>query len=298
MAGARAVCAAAIVLCMRRRGRWLVMTGCTWTAFAGCQREPTLVQWSEPRPAGAHAPDAVLRFEEDRPSMQPAPPPLEFSPEPMCAGSLRFARQEATTLFVAWWQPRGDSSAALVVARSDDGGVSWREPVVVDSLDSGRRGCRRPPPAIAADSATGYVHLAYFLDAPEGAGVFFSHSMEGGELFHEPVAIMYGDQPSAAAIAAHGDLVAVAFEEPNASRPQIWVALSGTSGHIFRVRARVSGTSVASAHPRVALRDSLVAVAWSDSHARGGDASVTRAEDVVIRRGRLPAAMLRYSVQP
>lgn len=276
----------------------MVAIGCTWTALAGCERERSLVQWSEARSAGAHAPDAILRFEEDGPRMQPASPPLMFSPEPLCAGSLRFARQGAFTVFAAWWQPREDSSATLVVARSNDGGVSWREPVAVDSLDSGRRGCRRPAPAIVADSATGYVHLAYFLDAPEGAGVFFSHSMEGGELFHEPVAIMYGDQPSAAAIAAHGDLVAVAFEEPNASRPQIWVALSGTSGHIFRVRVRVSGTAVAAVHPRVAVRDSLVVVAWSSSHARGGDASVTPAEDVVIRRGRLPAVMFRNSVQP
>ncbi len=300
MAGARALRVREwwVLWCMRTGGGGLLALGCAWIAIAGCDRERELVQWSAPRPAGAHEPDAMLRLDEEGPRMQPPTPLLAFSPEPMCARTLRVAHERASTVFAAWWRPRADSSATLLVARSDDGGVSWRPPVAVDTLDRGRRGCRRPAPAIVADSATGYVHIAYFLEAPEGAGVFFSHSMEGGELFHEPVAIMYGDRPSATAVAASRDLVAVAFEEPNAGRSQIWLALSGTAGHIFHARSRVSGTTVASVRPRVALRDSVVAVAWSSSDARGGDASVTPAEDVVIRRGRLPAAMLTYSVRP
>ena len=64
----------------------------------------------------------------------------------------------------------------------------------VDTLDRGTRGCARPSPAISFDPAGGYVHVVYFLDAPEGPGVFFAHSMDRGATLHSPVAI--AGQPS------------------------------------------------------------------------------------------------------
>ncbi len=72
------------------------------------------------------------------------------------------------------------------MARSTDGGRTWGTPVVADSTDRGRSGCERVKPAIAADSTNGYVHIVYSMVAAEGAGVFLTHSMEGGTMFHSP----------------------------------------------------------------------------------------------------------------
>lgn len=213
---------------------------------------------------------------------------VEFDPPGACAGSVRLARGRGTEVHAVWWEARPDSGAALRAARSDDGGRRWRAPVPVDTLDAGYAGCRRPPPAIAVDSVLGYVHVVYYLDAPEGAGLFFSHSMERGDLYHEPVAIMYGERPSAGAVAAHGNTVAVAFEEPNAARPQVWFTLSTTAGHMFGPRTRLSGTSVAAAQPRIAVTDAGVVVEWLESADRGGAASGASAARVVTRVGRLP----------
>lgn len=158
----------------------------------------------------------------------------------------------------------------MVVARSNDGGRTWRAPVIVDSTDRGRSGCSRTAPGIAADSIDGYVHLVYFLVAPEGPGVFFSHSMEGGSMFHASVPIVYGNRASAASVASWGDTVAVAYEEPNAAAPQVWLAISHTAGHIFEQRTSVSSPSASATRPSVALRGNRVAVAWSETPRGGG----------------------------
>jgi hypothetical protein len=182
----------------------------------------------------------------------------------VCAGSVRVATDGQGGLFAAWWAPRSDSSAALVVARrvvADSG--AWGAPVVADARDRGRAGCARPAPGIAADAHRGYVHLAYYLDAPAGAGVYGGHSMESGSYFHDPVAIVYGDRPVAATIATSGDRVAVADEDPNSARSRIAVAVSLSAGHVYEHRTEASPASMRAPTPRVALDGRRLAVAWS-----------------------------------
>jgi len=100
--------------------------------------------------------------------------------------------------------------------------------------------------------------------------VFVVHSMEAGTMVHAPVPVVYGDRPSAAAVASRGDTVAVAFEEPNGASPRVWLALSRSGGHIFEERFRVSPTSTEATRPGVALRDGRVAVAWYETPRGGG----------------------------
>ena len=132
---------------------------------------------------------------------------------------------------------------------------------------------------MAVDSITGYVHVVYFLVAPEGPGVFFTHSMEGGAMFHEPVPIVYGERPSAASVASHGDTVAVLYEDPNASVPQVWLALSRSTGHIFDVRMSVSSANVSATHPAITMRGTHVVTSWLETARNGGPATT------VIRTG-------------
>jgi hypothetical protein len=196
---------------------------------------------------------------------------------PRCEGSLVAARALADTAYAAWWAPRADSTALLVVARSDDGGHKWNEPEVADSTDHGHSGCNRLPPAIAADTSNGYVHVVYFMVAAEGPGIFFTHSMAQGEMFHSPVPIVYGERASAAAVACNGDTVAVAYIDPNASTPQIWLALSRTTGHIFEERLEVSPSTTQASRPAVAVRGHRVAVAWLETNrGSGAGTPVTR----------------------
>ncbi len=200
-----------------------------------------------------------------------------------CAGSERVALSGSSGVerYVVWWAPRADSSATLFSARSTDGGRSWSTPEPVDTADHHPRGCNRPAPAVVADSSTGYVHVAYSMRDAEGAGVFFSHSMEHGRMFHWPVTIMYGDRLTDVAIAAHGDTVTVAYVDPGSDRPELGLALSHTMGHIFENRLMVPSSSDAS-DPAIALAGAHIAVAWIH-RVPDGDTSM------VIRTARLGA---------
>jgi len=195
-------------------------------------------------------------------------------PSTACSGSLRLARARKT-LYAVWWSPRPDSGARLLSAHSGDDGATWSAIAPVDTLDRGMGGCGRPAASIAADSVSGYVHVTYGLVAPEGAGLFFSHSMDGGVSFHAPVPILYGERLGITSVAADGDHVAVAFEDPNSGTPRVGLALSRTMGHIFEDRLLpVSDDNGAASHPLVAVQGRRLTVVWRQRAGANGQAGL------------------------
>ncbi len=178
-----------------------------------------------------------------------------------CGASLRIATI-GNSSFAAWWATRRDSSVILMTARSLNG-EPWSTPVAADSTDRGTRGCGRPAPAIAADSASRYVHLAYFLE-PAGGGVFFAHSMDSGETFHSVVPIVFGSNLSRTSVASAGDRVVVAYEDPNSEQPLIAVALSKSMGHLFEKRSLASTTNGRARQPVVRIAGDSIRVWWSE----------------------------------
>jgi hypothetical protein len=216
--------------------------------LAGCSREN--VQWSDV-------------------SYSPPARPSNISVGAMsllrgaCPASIR-ATRAGKAILAAWWSIRDDSSGVLLIAQSNDSGKSWNAPVVADSTDQSVRGCARPAPAIAADSASGYVHVAYFAEPMRGRGIFFAHSMDSGRTFHSPVPIVFGDNPAFVAVASEGDRVAVAYDDPNSSQPAIGIALSNTMGHIFKPGDPISNASERAKQPTVELSGDRVRVWWSD----------------------------------
>ncbi|HEX2778162.1 MAG TPA: hypothetical protein VHM30_01610 [Gemmatimonadaceae bacterium] len=257
---------------MRTHATLLLLT------LAACAAVASPVEW---RDASARAGDSLpgrLALRDD--SAVFAPDTLAAgtaTPAGACPGSVRVAWSGAsgTERYAAWWAPRADSSAALLAARSVDGGRSWGAPEPVDTIDRANVGCSRPAPAIAADSASGYVHVAYSMRAPEGTGVFFSHSMERGHMFHSPVAIMYGEELTDAAIAVLRDTVAVAFVQPTGQHPGLGLALSRTMGHIFEHRLAVPSATDAS-DPAVAIASGRVALGWVQRSSAAAAVLMTR----------------------
>jgi hypothetical protein len=221
---------------------------------SACVKEP--VDWGDVsyRPSQLGDPDtrsAVMSA--NLPSIAEAPKP--------CIRSIRTAGIGAD-LFRAWWSSRNDSSVVLSMQHSGDRGATWEAPVAVESRDRGRRGCDRPAPGIFYDSVSGYLDLVYFIEGTEGAGIFFIHSMDKGRMFHAPVAVVYGNAPSAASVAGIGDSVVVVFEDPNATTPRIGIALSRTAAHIFEQRGQVTPDDVLAVAPWVALDHGKITVWW------------------------------------
>lgn len=206
-----------------------------------------------------------------------------------CMSSTRSARLDDGTLVATWWSVRPDSSSVLYAARSGDGGLTWARPTRVDTMDVATLGCERPAPAITAGS--GFVHLAYSMRASEGVGVFYAHSMNGGQSYEAPVTILYGDRLSDAAIAADKGTVAVAYEDPSGSSPQIGLAISRDWGHIFGERTRGSTGVGSASDPNVAVADREIAVSWLVGTAggvMGGGGNSNARSTRIVRVGRLP----------
>jgi hypothetical protein len=129
----------------------------------------------------------------------------------------------------------------------------------VDTSDVSAAGCDRPAPGIAAWGTD--VHIVYSLTSSEGTGIFFAHAMDRAGLFHYPVPIVYGSRLGAAAVAALGDTVVVAYDNLD-SPPRIALAISRTMGHIFEQRTPVSTGTGMAASPQVAIAGRTVAVSW------------------------------------
>ncbi len=250
-------------------------------ALAGCV--PELVEWEEVTPVRESVEPAVrLRLADNGTPVFLADPEVDISAEGACPGSVVFAQGDGDEWYAAWWAPADAGTVLLMTSRSDDGGSTWSAPLVADGRDRGARGCDRTAPGIAADPAGGYVHIAYFLEPRGEAGVWYTHSMERGTMWHEPVAVMFGADPSRASVAANADTVVVAFEHPNAAEGRIGLAVSRTAGHIIEGRTVASVGSGYARDPRVAVRGREVAVAWYV-----GGPGVDAAEHLVVRKGEL-----------
>ena len=250
-------------------------------ASIGCAESP--VAWNEMRAVTSHAGGALVPDGSFVADSMPVLPAHVAPPESsVCPGSLVLARA-GRRLYAAWWRVRPDSGALLLAAHSEDEGHRWSAPAAVDTTDQSVSGCRRAPPAIAADSASGYVHVAYALLGREGPGLFYAHSMDGGAMFHAAVPILYGDRLGRVSVAADGDVVAVAFEDPNSRAPRIGLALSHTMGHIFEDRLMpISDDNEMASRPLVAVQGRRLAVAWLR-----GDPSDDRPDALAVRTGTL-----------
>ncbi len=180
-----------------------------------------------------------------------------------CAAFARTARM-GNASFTTWWDVRADSSAVLFVARSGAVSGTLSDPIALDTADHSRRGCGRPPPSISADSASGYVYVAYFAEPTQGPGIFFVHSMDGGTSFHAPFPVLFGKNPSRVSVAAKGNRVVVTYEDPNSLQPRIGLALSRTEGHLFEERSIASGDNARAKQPVVALSGDTIRVWWSE----------------------------------
>ncbi len=228
----------------------------------------------------------LLSVASAMPAMQMAPAPttsLGDGEVPLdaarCARSLRFAVAPKRGRVAVWWTRVEGGRVHLAAAWRDTLAAgqrlgAWRGPIMVDTLDQGPRdaqasdrgayGCARPAPSVAVDSLNGYVHVAYALTGPEGPGVFYAHQMDPRAAFEPPVAVLYGERLGEARVASHGELVAVAYEDPNSrSRVSTAVAISRTAGHLFEERLTASGGRTAR-DPHVAVRGKAVVVGWSD----------------------------------
>jgi hypothetical protein len=194
-----------------------------------------------------------------------------------CAGTLVTVRARGDTAWASWWAPVGTKGMQLLLARSDDEGLNWRDPVPVAPADEQGAWCGRAIPAMAVDSASGTVHLAYSV--PVGTRWATRLVARQGDTFGTPVEIVQDDSIAAAGVAASGDRVVVAYSTWDGKRSTVRLALVAQKGQIPVVRSDVPGATVLLSPPLVAAHGTRVAVAWNE------DADGRERPRAVVRMG-------------
>lgn len=238
-----------------------VLVGVCTVLSVGCAKEP--VVWADIHysPVGTGSAPAG-RVADSADHGEKVSPPIAVPDSKACVSSVRIARA-GKSFFAVWWSAGTGSAPLLLTSRSDDGG-EWTKPVAADTGDAGGAACDLPAPSIFADVINGYVHIAYFLPQKSGAGVFGIHSMDRGATFHATVPIVFGARPAATSVAAEGNRLALAYEDPNSARSRIFVALSGSAGHLYETKLPVSSENGTAVKPTVSLRGTKLEVRWTE----------------------------------
>jgi hypothetical protein len=247
--------------------------------LAGCG-EPSPVDWdAEQRIAAVIAPGARLVISESgKPAIVQGWTPLKWPEDSTaCANTHVGARARGDTAYAAWWHLNAYGYADLMLARSDDG-IRWNAPEIMGGAVGTERACSRPLPAIAVDSTTGAVYLAWHGMSQWGPGMLFAEVPTKGRA---PFAVRIDSMEPVmrvASVAAFRDTVAVLWEASSEEGSELRLAISMRAGHIPMARATVRSRDTRVFAPLVSVRDGRVAMAWNE--ARRGDAPPSAAARV------------------
>jgi hypothetical protein len=172
---------------------------------------------------------------------------------PCCRTAL--AQGPDGTLYVAWRKVLSGDVRDIMIARSDDGGVSFGPPVRVHADDWVYPGCPHAGPALAVDAA-GALVVAWYTGGTGRSGLWTARSTDGGRTFSPPVPLgETGTTPVAlAALAADSAVVLAAWEDRISDRLRIGPL--GPSG--ARARWAVAGAAA----PALAAREGRLAAGW------------------------------------
>jgi hypothetical protein len=83
--------------------------------------------------------------------------------------------------------------------------------------------------------------------------------------FEPAAAVVYGDRLGASRVASAGDLVVVAYEDPNGgARAGLGLAVSRSAGHVFDDRLVVTSSTLGGRDPYVVVKGTAIVVGWSE----------------------------------
>jgi hypothetical protein len=222
---------------------------------------------------------------------------------PCCRTALTSAADG--TVFIGWRQVLPGNVRDIVVARSNDQGVTWSGPVRVHADDWVYDGCPHAGPSIQVDAAN-RLHVAWWTGKEGAAGVYYTHSVDGGRSFERPVPLGVArySQPAHVqmAVSGRGEVVVV-WDDGTRDLPQVVIRVSRDGGASFGPSARASDPGLAAQFPVLGLADTTITVAWSEQSASAREAerrqkaarpkNLPMGHDpigdahVVVRRGRI-----------
>jgi len=186
-------------------------------------------------------------------------------------GSCECCRVALTTTregraFLAWRKKLPGGIRDIVVARSDDRGVTWSAPVRINADDWEVGGCPDAGPSLAADDA-GRLHVGWWTGKPGAAGVKYARSDDGGSTFGAPVVMKIGERSRASHVQVGlgpEKQVVVTWEDGTVEAPRILLRASLDGGTTFGPIQALSAEGMVAGYPVVAIRDREFTVLWQE----------------------------------
>jgi hypothetical protein len=146
------------------------------------------------------------------------------------------ATSSSGSLFVAW-ADKGKGEYNIVVARSDDGGTTWSEPVQVNDVDAGDQWM-----AVLAVDANDLLHAAWFDARTGNINLYYASSTDGGRTWSTNLRITTQETPSNAR--SLGEYIGLAADR-NGAAHLVWTdGRDGGSAIYFARTADVPRTPV------------------------------------------------------
>lgn len=183
---------------------------------------------------------------------------------PCCRTGL--ATTKDGTLYVSWRHVYTGNIRDIVVARSNDHGTTWTEPVRVHVDDWKFDACPHAGPAIATDDK-GTLHVTWWTGKEGSAGVYYAQSTDGGKTFSPAVALgvaQYSRPAHVQMSLASNNRVLVAWDDGTKQIPQVVVRVSNDGGAHFAPSSMISSPGRAATFPVLGIIGDSVAVAWSE----------------------------------
>jgi len=178
---------------------------------------------------------------------------------------------------MAWRHVYPGSVRDIVVARSNDQGATWSEPVRVQADDWKFDACPHAGPAIATD-ANGTLHVTWWTGKEGSAGVYYARSTGGGKTFAPALALGVAkySRPAHAQLAlGANNRVIVAWDDGTKEIPRVVVRVSSDGGSHFADPAAVSDAGRAASFPVLSVSGDSLAIAWSEVSAESPTAAAT-----------------------
>jgi hypothetical protein len=183
---------------------------------------------------------------------------------PCCRTAM--ASSKDGSLYLAWRQVFPGNVRDVVVARSDDRGATWREPVRAHADNWVFDGCPHAGPSLQVDGA-GRVHIAWWTGKQGAAGVWYARSEDGARTFSAPVPLGVAEfsRPAHVQLALGGrDRLIAAWDDGTLATPRIVVRTSKNGGDGWTDAVALSDSGRVAGFPVVAAQGDRVTVAWSE----------------------------------
>jgi hypothetical protein len=187
---------------------------------------------------------------------------------PCCRTGLATSKDGA--LYMAWRHVFPGNIRDVVVARSNDRGASWGEPIRVHADDWVFEACPHAGPSIAVDAA-GVLHAAWWTGKEGNAGVFYARSGDGGKSFSAPIPLgvaQYSRPAHVQLAVGAGNKVVITWDDGTKEVPDVLMRVSMDGGRRFAEPLTISGTGRAASFPVVGIAGDSVAIAWSEVSAQ------------------------------